>query len=118
MVTPLTYSVGLFEGDQDIDIALEINSTFGEGVNDLELSSMIHQTDMLAPSFARLHYQSSEYQEELAKIVADTRAKLDANDLGKKVIQHWRAKEDETSGKYRVVIAVALLMRAGAKIEK
>ncbi|KAK7943933.1 uncharacterized protein PG986_013046 [Apiospora aurea] len=38
----------LFEGDQDLDIACEINDTF-EGDEEVRLSHLIHQTDMLAP---------------------------------------------------------------------
>ncbi|KAI0835615.1 hypothetical protein F5Y06DRAFT_123237 [Hypoxylon sp. FL0890] len=112
------WGMRLFEGDRDIDIALEINKTFGEGANEVELSRMIHQTDMIAPIEARLYYETPEYEEELAQLVIKTREKLDADDLGHRLLRHWRGKEGESGGKYRVIIAGALLMRAGAKIEE
>ncbi|KAI1107178.1 hypothetical protein F4804DRAFT_219215 [Jackrogersella minutella] len=105
----------LFEGDQDIDVALKINTTFGD---DLKLSHLIHQTDMVAPPEVKLYYQSAEYKEELAGQVIEARAKLDADDLGQRVLSHWRSKEAEIGGEYHVIIAGALLMRAGAKIEE
>ncbi|KAI2615521.1 hypothetical protein GGR54DRAFT_642283 [Hypoxylon sp. NC1633] len=56
---------------------------------------MIHQTDMLAPEAARLYYTTPEYQRELAEVVAETRTKLDTDDIGQKLMAHWRTKENE-----------------------
>ncbi|OTA66832.1 hypothetical protein K449DRAFT_431165 [Hypoxylon sp. EC38] len=112
------WGMRLFEGDQDLDVALEIDATFGEGQNVLHLTKMIHQTDMIAPVEARLYYETSEYEEELAQLVTKARVKLNADDLGHRLIRHWREKEDKHYGKYRVIIAGALLMRAGATIQE
>ncbi|KAI1384849.1 uncharacterized protein F4822DRAFT_433388 [Hypoxylon trugodes] len=113
------WGMRLFEGDQNIDIALQINNTFGEGEkDDLSLSHMIHQTDMLAPMMMRMYYQTSEYGEELQDMVSKARAKLDTDGLGRKLMDHWRAKETDRGGEYRFIIAGALLMRAGAEIEE
>ncbi|KAI2468593.1 hypothetical protein F4781DRAFT_265372 [Annulohypoxylon bovei var. microspora] len=109
------WGMRLFEGDQDLDIALEINETFDQK---LELSKMVHQTDMLCPPLMRIYYETSAYEEELEEHVAGIRAKLDADGLGYKLIRHWRSKEGDLGGEYRVIIAGALLMRAGAKIEE
>ncbi|XXH02189.1 hypothetical protein Hte_008557 [Hypoxylon texense] len=112
------WGMRLFEGDQDMDMVIEIDATFGKDKNTLGLPQMVHQTDMLAPLEARMYYQTKEYQEELTEIVAKVRAKLDSGDTGQKLISHWRAKESEHGGKYNVIIVGALLMRAGAKINE
>ncbi|KAI1410098.1 hypothetical protein F5Y13DRAFT_192579 [Hypoxylon sp. FL1857] len=93
------WGMRLFDGDQDLDITAEIERAFGKGADCLNIYGMIHQ-----------------HGEELEKIVAQTRAKLDVNSLGHKLIRHWRGKEHEYGGKYRVIVAGALLMFAGAKI--
>ncbi|KAI3327688.1 hypothetical protein HD806DRAFT_331215 [Xylariaceae sp. AK1471] len=116
------WGMRLFEGDQDIDIALSINETFGDGQESLHLSRMVHQTDMLAPPEALLYYKTYEYARELDQLVVENRQKLDANGLGDRVMAHWRANESKIhgsyGGKYCVIIAGALLMRAGAKIKE
>ncbi|KAI0145767.1 hypothetical protein F4776DRAFT_374560 [Hypoxylon sp. NC0597] len=73
---------------------------------------------MIAPADVLLYYKTPEYEEELAQLVIKARAKLDADDLGHRLIRHWREKEYQHCGKYRVIIAGALLMRAGAKIQE
>ncbi|KAI1457793.1 hypothetical protein F4805DRAFT_457472 [Annulohypoxylon moriforme] len=109
------WGMRLFEGDSDIDIALEISDTFGQKI---QLSHMIHQTDMLCPEIMRIYYQTDEYAEELSKLVTDIRTKLDTDGLGHRIFAHWRSKETEIGGEYRVIVVGALLMRAGAKIEE
>lgn len=101
-----------------MDILTDIDATFGEGADDLGLALMVHQTDLVAPQSARLYYQTKEYAQELAELVAKTREKLDSNGLGQKLISHWRAKESDFGGEYNVIIVGALLMRAGAKINE
>ncbi|KAI0882091.1 uncharacterized protein GGS22DRAFT_191821 [Annulohypoxylon maeteangense] len=109
------WGMRLFEGDADLDIAIAINETFDLN---LDLSKMVHQTDMLCPALMRLYYLTPEYAEMLSELVTDMRAKLDTDDLGHRVFAYWRSKETEVGGEYRVIIVGALLMRAGAKMEE
>jgi len=107
----------LFECDDDIDIACELSCAFGEvEANEIELSSMINQTDMLAGREMRDLYKTAEYQAELNSIVTRVREQLDSG-LGDKLFEKYRAEENEWHGKYRVIIIGALMMRAGAKIK-
>ena len=115
-------SLGLFEGDQDIDIACELPESIGFNTDwEYSLSSLIHQTDMLAGNEALQFYKTSEYLEKLKnEIVPYIRSKLDENDFGQTVFAACRTKEDELvylqDGKYRTILLGALMMRAGAKI--
>ncbi|KAK8124229.1 hypothetical protein PG999_004147 [Apiospora kogelbergensis] len=108
----------LFEGDHDLDIAIEISDSVDE---DLPLSQLVHQTDMLAPNECKTYYQTEEYAVELAEHVIELRQKLDAS-TGDRLFDFYRAKENESSGlgqgngKYRVILVGALIMRTGAKI--
>ncbi|VUC36321.1 unnamed protein product [Clonostachys rosea] len=107
----------LFEGDRDIDIAGELGDTI-KG-KPLELSMMIHQTDMLAPQEARLFYQTDEYKVILEKHIAEVRSQLDSG-LGNCFFEKVRAqakKPNTSDGQYRIIIAGALMMRAGANIK-
>ncbi|KAK8045453.1 C6 transcription factor [Apiospora rasikravindrae] len=104
----------LFEGDQDLDIACEINNTF-QGDEEIRLSRLVHQTDMLAPQDCKDFYQTEEYKVELAQKIVEDRRKLDAG-FADRLFDIYRAKEHEDQGKYRVVLVGALIMRAGAKI--
>ncbi|CAJ2510789.1 Uu.00g064140.m01.CDS01 [Anthostomella pinea] len=112
------WGMRLFEGDRDLDIALELNCTFGEDDKYLHLSCLVHQTDMLAPTEARYFYESEEYVDHLDNLLADARERLDANGTGDKFLAHWRAKESDPGGKYRFILSGALMMRAGAKIKE
>ncbi|KAI0172968.1 hypothetical protein GGR52DRAFT_546846 [Hypoxylon sp. FL1284] len=94
------WGLRLFESDLDIDIALDINKTFGACPDNLNLSKMVHQTDMLAPPEARSRYQTKQYKGELAEIVTKARDKLDADDLGQRLLSHWRTKESDSCFKY------------------
>ena len=104
--------VGLFEGDTDLDLALEI----GEGTK-AELSKMVHQTDMCADDDVKEYYQTSEYKEILTKKVEDNRQILDAG-VCDELFKKYRAKKDDFHGEYPVIILGALMMRAGAKIKQ
>ncbi|KAI1144222.1 hypothetical protein F5Y05DRAFT_364055 [Hypoxylon sp. FL0543] len=107
----------LFQAHHDIELALEVDPIFGEGANGLGMSRLVYQTQMLAPVEAQI-YEIPAYEDIIAQMAAKTRAKLDADGLGHDILQKWRGKEDEGHrSKYRVIIAGALLMRAGAKIE-
>jgi hypothetical protein len=113
----------LFEGDIDIDLALEFSNAFKDKKedeenekNEIDLSAMIHQTDMLAPQEAREFYQTDAYAEKLNELVEENRKKLDAG-LGDKLLDKFRAKEnDPWFGELRVILLGAIMMRAGAKI--
>uniref|UniRef100_A0A8H7TTE1 MYND-type domain-containing protein n=1 Tax=Bionectria ochroleuca TaxID=29856 RepID=A0A8H7TTE1_BIOOC len=106
----------LFEGDHDIDIAGDLGEIL-KG-KPLKLSRMVFQTDMLAPQEARMFYQTDEYKPILEQNVAEVRAQLDSG-LGdcffEKVLA--QAKQNTFDGPYRIIIAGALMMRAGAKIK-
>lgn len=86
------------------------------------MSSMIHQTDMLAPREAREYYKTEEYKRELEnETVPYVRGKLDRNGTGDRIFDACRAKEIDDGdaldqGIYRTIIFGALMMRAGAKI--
>ncbi|TDZ12796.1 hypothetical protein C8035_v000478 [Colletotrichum spinosum] len=107
----------MFEGDVDLDFACEINGAFGEGPAELELSHMIHQTDMLAPAWAKVYFGTGEYRDELAERVDRVRKQLNAG-LCDRLFYKYRALEDQWNGKYRVVVVAALMMRAGAFIKQ
>ncbi|KAJ0372692.1 hypothetical protein COL26b_009134 [Colletotrichum chrysophilum] len=68
---------GVFEGDNDIDVACAIKCPYGTGKdNDLHLVRLVNQTDMMAPPEVREFYKTSEYREELDAIIMSTREKL------------------------------------------
>ncbi|TDZ49821.1 hypothetical protein CTRI78_v007819 [Colletotrichum trifolii] len=81
----------MFEGDVDLDLACEINGAFGGGPAELELSHMIHQTDMLAPAWAKVYFGTGEYRDELAERVARVRKQLNAG-LCDRLFYKYRAK--------------------------
>jgi hypothetical protein len=68
--------LGLFEGDRDIDIAIEVDRTLDNV--DFGLTKLINQTDMLAPSEARSFYESGEYKLFLGNLIAQACEKLDS----------------------------------------
>ncbi|KAK7745856.1 hypothetical protein SLS53_002574 [Cytospora paraplurivora] len=90
------WGMRLFEGDQDLDMASEIDMALGDSDDmDLKLSLMIHQTD--------------------PAIVDKRRTVLDSG-IGDQLFRIFRAKENGHEGKYRVILLGALMMHAGAKI--
>ncbi|KAK2609706.1 hypothetical protein N8I77_003195 [Diaporthe amygdali] len=104
------WGMRLFEGDQDLDIALEINTAFGDSDDkDLQLSPMVHQTDMA-------HYKTDEYKKELEGFVSNSRSTLNSG-IGDELFKLFRKREHERNGKYRVIIVGAIMMRAGAVIK-
>lgn len=81
---------------------------------------MVHQSDMCAPPDILAHYKTEEYKKELAEHVEWCRNNLDTG-FGDHIMREYRANENKKhesgkDGKYMVIIAGALLMRAGAKI--
>jgi hypothetical protein len=114
-VVLITAQAGLFEGDQDLDIAIVINQAFGTGDKDLKLSNMVHQTDMLAPPESTRFYKTDKYKTVLAELIVSIRQNLDSG-LGDALFDKYRKKESEIYGRYRVILVGALVMRAGAKV--
>ncbi|KKY33154.1 hypothetical protein UCDDA912_g06888 [Diaporthe ampelina] len=111
------WGMRLFEGDRDIDIALEINTALGDGEDmDLRLSRMVHQTDMCAPPDIRAYYETDEYKKKLEGVVAESRNKLNCG-VGDQLFQIFRKREHEPNGKYRVILVGAIMLRAGAMIK-
>lgn len=111
----------LFEGDIDIDIALEFNTALGKGKKEIKLSRMVHQTDMLAPPEALAYYKTDAYKKELDELVKKNREKLDTG-IGDKLMEMYRSKEkrpynEPDESELKVILLGALLMRAGAKIK-
>ncbi|KAJ5383204.1 hypothetical protein N7517_001115 [Penicillium concentricum] len=111
---------GLFEGDQDLDAVLTLTKDLDLKPDSwvYSLSSMIHQTDMLAPAEARALYSTAEYADSLVNV---TIPKLDTDNLGERLFATCRAKENDTDdflqqSKYQTIILGALMMRAGARI--
>lgn len=69
-------------------------------------------------------YSTEEYAQKLQdEIIPYVRAKLDANNLGERLIAKSKTQEGKldweryTSGEYKTIILGALLMRVGAKIK-
>ena len=94
-------------------------NNYSEMINGrLELTRLVHQSDMLAPMEARLYYETEEYAVELAELTKEVCKQLDTNNLGSRLMAHWREKENEFEGKYCLIFVSALLMRAGAKTEE
>lgn len=78
-------SLGLFEGDQDLDAACCLAESLGIQTDDWEhsMSSMVHQTDMLADEGTRAFYRTEEYKRELEnEIVPYVRANFDIDNFG------------------------------------
>jgi hypothetical protein len=73
---------------------------------------------MLAPQEAREFSKTAEYASELDTLVTSVRRKLDSDGRGDKLFDMYRAKENEDSGKYRLILVGALMMRAGAMIRE
>jgi hypothetical protein len=79
---------------------------------------------MMAPTECRAHYNTKEYAQRLRdEIMPYVRAKLDADNLGERLIAKNKTQEGKldwerfTSGEYKTIILGALLMRVGAKIK-
>jgi hypothetical protein len=109
----LTHTHRPLRGDVDIDLAIEV----AKGTK-AELSSLVHQTDMMAPQKARAFYKTEEYKEILTEDVEEQCALLDAG-LGGMLFKKFRAKKDNGwDGEYRLIILAALMMRAGATIRR
>lgn len=116
--------LGLFEGDQDLDVACSIVEGLGFKTDSWEhsLSSMVHQTDMLAPPEASALYRTSEYSDRLATVIVPyVREKLDTDNFGARLFAASRAKETGIGdlfqdSKYCTIILGALMIRAGARI--
>ncbi|KAJ5482313.1 hypothetical protein N7475_001125 [Penicillium sp. IBT 31633x] len=114
----------LFEGDQDLDIAMTIVRELGIQDSDWEhsMSAMVSQTDMLTPPEANDYCKTPEYSHELATIVVPyVRGKLDTNNMGDMLFAISKAKETENSfqeTRYRTIILGALMLRAGARIRE
>ncbi|KAB8248731.1 hypothetical protein BDV35DRAFT_378718 [Aspergillus flavus] len=112
----------LFEGDQDLDAACCLAESLGIHIGDWEhsMSSMVHQTDMLADEGIRAFYRTDEYKRELEnEIVPYVRAKFDTDNFGDRLFAASCAKENEETclpARYRTIILGALMMRAGARI--
>lgn len=111
------WGMRLFEGDRDLDIAININQAFGNSAEaDLGLSKMIHQTDMAAGQETRAYYKTDEYKKQLESMISDRRELLN-NGIGDALFDLFRKKEHEPDGKYRVVLVGAIMMRTGATIK-
>ena len=121
-MTDLSSLLGLFESDQDLDTACGLAERLGFEMDNWEhtMSSMVHQTDMLAGAAAREFYKTEEYKQELEnEIVPYIRAKLDTDNLGDRLFAAARTQENNQTipcTKYRTIILGALMMRAGARI--
>lgn len=104
--------IGLFEGDQDLDLVSDISyDVFKDNQPDPTKSTKADQPD------------SEEDEEDfdpskdlLLGDVAAIRAKLDGNGTGDALLAEYRAKEGEFQGQYRILLLGALMMRAGARI--
>ncbi|KDN64315.1 hypothetical protein CSUB01_09987 [Colletotrichum sublineola] len=109
----------LFEGDLDLDLASDVHDVVlaRDGSEDIRFSHILDQSDLFDPSHTREYYQSDEYRLEVEKIIVTIRNRLDSG-LGDKIFDKYRAKETELFGKYKVIIVGALMMRAGAEINK
>ncbi|EKV15420.1 Zinc finger, MYND-type [Penicillium digitatum] len=117
----------LFESDQDLDVAIALsNDNLGITTGHWEhrLSAMVHQTDMLAPQEAVALYSTTEYAYSLANVtIPYVRQKLDTDNLGERMFTASRAMESDPDdlfqeSKYRTIILGALMMRAGARINR
>ncbi|KAK7700620.1 hypothetical protein SLS64_010764 [Diaporthe eres] len=111
------WGMRLFEGDRDLDLALDINHALGDSDDmDLRLSSMIHQTDMCCPPDIKAYYETDEYKKKLESIISDRRNTLNSG-IGDALFKIFRKREQEPEGKYRVILVGAIMMRAGAVIK-
>ncbi|KAJ5622113.1 hypothetical protein N7528_005345 [Penicillium herquei] len=112
----------LFEGDQDLDIACDLNDKLGITDDDWEWTptNTVNHSDMLAPDDARAIYQSKEFADELKNtIIPYVREKFDENNRGYDLFAKCRSlDEDFFHGKYRVIIFGAMMMRVGAKMKE
>jgi hypothetical protein len=110
---PLTSREGVFEGDNDLDIAIKLSQLAG-----VELSKLVHQSDMLCPEEIRAWYQSSEYQPVLEGMIKECRKKLDSG-IGSSTFETLVRKASEpttNNGDYQIILFGALMMRCGAKM--
>ncbi|EIT81674.1 hypothetical protein AO1008_09913 [Aspergillus oryzae 100-8] len=97
----------LFEGDQDLDAACCLAESLGIHIGDWEhsMSSMVHQTDMLADEGIRAFYRTDEYKRELEnEIVPYVRAKFDTDNFGDRLnvpsrkIQNYHLRRIDDEG--------------------
>ncbi|PIG81991.1 hypothetical protein AARAC_002210 [Aspergillus arachidicola] len=105
--------------DQDLNAACCLAESLGIQTDDWEhsMSSMVHQTDMLADEGIRAFYRTEEYKRELEnEIVPYVRAKFDTDNFGDRFFAASCARENDQTclpAKYRTIILGALMMRAG-----
>ncbi|KAI1375845.1 hypothetical protein F4677DRAFT_420984 [Hypoxylon crocopeplum] len=110
------WGMRLFECEKEVEIALDIATPFSNSLAGLQLCRFIQVRETLALPRAREPPTTGPTPPDLDEVLVRLRELLDTNDLGGRLVKHWRDKESEDGGKYRVIIAGALLMRAGAKI--
>ncbi|CEJ58958.1 hypothetical protein PMG11_07597 [Penicillium brasilianum] len=116
----------LFEEDVDLDLACSLLEDLGFKTKKWTYrpAQTVNQTDMMAPPECHALYSTKEYAQKLRdEIIPYVRAKLDANNLGERLIAKSKTQEGKldweryTSGEYKTIILGALLMRVGAKIK-
>ncbi|KAI0014507.1 hypothetical protein F4780DRAFT_789627 [Xylariomycetidae sp. FL0641] len=98
------WGLRLFEGDHDMDLASDLDSAFDGDPNLLRISELVNGC-------------WDTMEEYNASIIA-MRKKLDMNGLGERFLQHWRHDKTGLDPEYRFIVAGALMMRAGAKIDQ
>jgi hypothetical protein len=107
----------VFEGDQDLDIACQLDEFSG-----VKLCGLVNQSDMLAPAECREWYKSEEFRStRLPTLIMEARQALDSGvgfakfeELIQKAPGPSKSSWDE--GNYKLLLFGALMMRAGAQL--
>ncbi len=102
----LTIPTGMFEGDQDLDLAGDIG---------FELTGKNPTKELAWVDYFTTGHTDPEFPAVDAEVV---REKLDSG-IGDHLFQKFRAKETaDRQGEYRVIILTAMMMRVGATIKQ
>lgn len=98
------FITGLFQGDLDLDLAGDLNLSFGEDGDEIDFYGMVGPAE------------SRDSQEQL---IASVRQKVDTDGLGDRFIDMYRKKEQqkEPFGDYYAILAGAMMLRCGARIK-
>ncbi|KAL1862934.1 hypothetical protein Daus18300_008265 [Diaporthe australafricana] len=111
------WGMRFFEGDQDIEIALEINKALS-GIADLDLCRylQIDRSNICDPPELTAYQATDDYKRQLEDKAQKCRSTLNSG-IGEELFKIFRKREKESNGKYRVLVVGAIMMRAGAVIK-
>ncbi|KAJ5731105.1 uncharacterized protein N7483_005613 [Penicillium malachiteum] len=113
---------GLFEGDQVVDIARDLEHKLGLSGDDWKwkLTTTIINCDILNPGMSQVNFQNRDFTDILNDdMIPYLCKKLNKDNCGFDLFAKCRSlDEDFLQGKYPIIIFGAMMMRVGANIKQ